>query len=335
MTQMPPVEDIDSFLSSLDFSDLSPTSYVQSYADEYSERPYETAVTFARFLLAAEGRREGACLDIGCGLGLFALVLKWAGARSVLAVDWDPSFVAAARRLAARASLEVTFEEAAADDAMAAGRGDVDAAFSYSFIEHVYDLDGHFRRVHGVLTDDGIYVAGTGISGLHPPTLLRYGHGHLSHERGSRDASSRRPGFRRRRLALIREAYPDMDPERAEWLARKTRGWAGQDLLRVVATAEGGRVQRRLPWWNLNSCDPRNGNWPDRLMSPRTARAAMRRAGFRAALVRPAQTPPARSSPSVAARLRAGAGRYLPGPLPFVLATGFTLVGRKDQTPAT
>jgi len=72
---------------------------------------HPTTATCLRLLcdLPLDGRRV---LDLGCGTGILALAAKKLGARRVLALDFDPAAVAAARRNARRNGIRgVTIEQ--------------------------------------------------------------------------------------------------------------------------------------------------------------------------------------------------------------------------------
>ena len=323
-------EDIEDLLASLNLAAILPTSYVQKYADYYAANIKDVARSYARILGAAgpiEGRRV---VDLGCGLAVFALVLDWAGAESVLGVDCDPCFVSAAQELARRSDRGFTIVQATVEDVLGDDSLCFDAAFSTSFLEHVYDLPGHFRAVLAGLAAHGSYVAETGVNGLHAPTVIRYRHDHRVAELGRQPVDENNPGFRERRCEIIRRALPGVDDRCAQRLARRTRGYAGEELLEAVQKRQAGSsVRRRVPWWSSNTCDPDSGYWPDRLMSPRTALREMRRAGFEAKLLPPASLAPSRLAPAPRDRAKAWFGRLAPNPTPYLVAGGFTVVGRK------
>lgn len=98
-------------------------------------------------------------LDVGCGTGTFAVLLKRLHPGvAVTGVDPDPKVLRRAAAKAARAGVDVAFDQGFADD-LAYPRASFDQVFS-SFMFHHLDLDGKrgmFREIRRILAPGGTF----------------------------------------------------------------------------------------------------------------------------------------------------------------------------------
>jgi len=110
-----------------------------------------------RLIAAAEIRAGQRVLDLGCGTGELSLAIKRLHPRArVIGADPDPKALARARKKAAQAGLEVTFEEAFGGDLPHAD-GSFDRVLSSLVLHHLTrdeKLDA-LREVRRVLAPDG------------------------------------------------------------------------------------------------------------------------------------------------------------------------------------
>ncbi len=114
-----------------------------------------SAEHFARYLFAstyAHGRRV---LDVACGVGYGAYILKLLGARQVVGVDRDAAAIELARRAYPCEGLEFRDGDAAALDL--AGPP-FDLIVSFETVEHVEDPDAFLRGLGRLLAPDGLLI---------------------------------------------------------------------------------------------------------------------------------------------------------------------------------
>ncbi|MFN0125322.1 MAG: 50S ribosomal protein L11 methyltransferase [Verrucomicrobiales bacterium] len=134
---------------------------------------HPTTATCLRLLcdLPLNGRRV---LDLGCGTGILGLAAKKLGARRVLAVDFDPAAVAAARRNARRNGIRgVTIEQ---HDILAWNPDEdpFDIILANIFADV---LTASFPKMKRLLAPDGLLIL-SGILDKSAPALLDEGQRH-------------------------------------------------------------------------------------------------------------------------------------------------------------
>lgn len=171
-----------------------------------------------RYRFAAIHCRDCTVLDIACGCGYGAAILRAGGAATVTGVDFDDSMIDIARREYAAPGIEFH----AADLMNWAGPGRFARIVCHDTLKYLPDPAGFLRRLRRMIADDGILVLSAYIT---PTTDINPYH-RRDFTRGSLSRLLRRCGFAvnteylqikrfgaGRALSLTREKRP-LDPER-------------------------------------------------------------------------------------------------------------------------
>ncbi|MSO70435.1 MAG: bifunctional 2-polyprenyl-6-hydroxyphenol methylase/3-demethylubiquinol 3-O-methyltransferase UbiG [Alphaproteobacteria bacterium] len=123
---------------------------------------------FIRDRLCAHCKRDAAAdrplrglklLDIGCGGGILAEPLARLGAQ-VTAIDAAAEAIAAARKHAQAAGLNIDYRATTADRLLAAGM-EFDAVCTLEVVEHVPDRDAFLAEAGALVKPGGALIAGT------------------------------------------------------------------------------------------------------------------------------------------------------------------------------
>lgn len=169
---------------------------------------------------------------------------------------------------------------------------DVHAVVSYDVMEHIYDVESHFRELALLSPRRSfrvIYASGANIENpwyVHAVT------------RKQREAENRNrkaePGHKERdslrsyhdiRGEIIRAHAPRLRADEIERLAKATRGLIKADIERTVDEyLTTGRVTYKIDH-PTNTCDPYTGNWCEHLMNISWLTRTVRRAGFSVAII--------------------------------------------------
>ncbi|MBI3694163.1 MAG: class I SAM-dependent methyltransferase, partial [Acidobacteria bacterium] len=110
---------------------------------------------FARYLFASafcEGKRV---LDVACGSGYGAYMLKIVGAAEVVGVDADPAAIETARRVYETPGLEFRIADATA---IHPPERPFDVVVSFETIEHVADAEAFLESVRRQLAPGGLFL---------------------------------------------------------------------------------------------------------------------------------------------------------------------------------
>ena len=120
--------------------------------------PAQPATAFWRAIeigaLVRHGLPRGTGLDFGCGDGILTdILLRHAGARSLVGIDIDPLEIAAARRFPFYERLHQS-----SDGSVPEPDASLDFALSNSVLEHVDDLDAALSEIARVLRPGGRFL---------------------------------------------------------------------------------------------------------------------------------------------------------------------------------
>lgn len=110
---------------------------------------------FARYLFAAGYARDRRVLDIACGPGYGARLLKLAGAREVAGIDRDARTIEFARRRYGAPGVEFRCADGAE---AAAGEPPFDLIVSFETLEHVEDPEAFLEGLKARLAPDGLLI---------------------------------------------------------------------------------------------------------------------------------------------------------------------------------
>jgi hypothetical protein len=162
----------------------------------------------------------------------------------------------------------------------------VDTMVSYDVIEHIYDLNGYFRKLPQ-LSDGTMRVVFASSANSHNPIINRQ---RMKAQRGIELKDRPKEWGHKERDALqsyfsirkgIISAYaPHLSPDEIEKLAQVTRGLIKKDIEKAVDDYCTGETLTCSPDHPSNTCDPLTGNWAEHLMDTDDVRKMLSRSGF-------------------------------------------------------
>lgn len=199
-------------------------------------------------------------VDYGGGSGFLSILAKEMGIGKVIYIDLNPNSVQTIKVL--KEILGV------GPDVILHGDSDRLANWCLSegvkpelliatdLIEHVYDLKSFFRQLTGI--NNSLYMIFTTASTPFNPYVKRRLH-KMMHE--SEFGLAGETGYRELRKEYISKLYPKMQIEELEPWASATRGLIFDDIKLAL---ESGILPKPID--SHNTCDPRNGNWAERIL---------------------------------------------------------------------
>lgn len=233
-------------------------------------------------------------VDYGAGSGILAFLAKELGIGTVVYEDIYEVSCADATRVAQVLGLPLDHVvcgdvEELVSYLRRAGLV-VNAIASYDVLEHIYDVEDHFRQLASAPLAPGffrlVYASGANIKNR------RYVRSTMKAQRADEN-EDRTPewGHKERdtlrafvdlRRDMIREHAPELAAEQVELLARATRGLRKDDIEKCVAEYQATGTISYRPDHPTNTCDPLTGNWSEHLIEPSWLEGVLRDAGFRA-----------------------------------------------------
>ncbi len=143
-----------SLASDARFWDRTSRKYAKS---AIADQPgYERTLDRTRTLLGSGDK----VLELGCGTGTTALQLA-SDVRDYLATDISAGMIAIAHeKLTAGPLPGLVFRTAAAED-LTADAGQFDAVLGFNYLHLVRDLPGTLRRIHALLSAEGLFISKT------------------------------------------------------------------------------------------------------------------------------------------------------------------------------
>jgi len=167
----------------------------------------------------------------------------------------------------------------------------IDAIASYDVVEHIYDVDLHFKELYALMGDNSsvIYASSANIAN---PLIVSV----LKKKQQTAEYSSRKEswGDKKRdtlkayfdaRYDIIKNIAPDFDDFTIKSLAEKTRGLNVSDINKFVEEyVKFGNIIYRNTHKN-NTCDPYTGNWCEHLMEFKWLKSVVEAPGFTCAII--------------------------------------------------
>jgi 2-polyprenyl-3-methyl-5-hydroxy-6-metoxy-1,4-benzoquinol methylase len=265
-----------------DFSNVSKIGYVQNYLNEYLKSIDNQISYYERIISLAGDINNKVILDIGCGFGVFAIVAKKCGAKKVIAIDNDEHFLDAARKVTGMMNSNIDIRMLPAEEIESLKGENIDVAFSSNFIEHVYDLKEHFKKVNLALNKNGIYVTETSMNALNLKSIKRLRPIHKNKEYFGPEA------YFDKRKELLKSKFNNLSDKEINMLSKKLNKFAKADLITSVNNyLTSGKIKNNYFDLLFNTCDPDSGFWPDKLLNPFHVKRYGRIAGFKSKLSRP------------------------------------------------
>jgi len=280
----------------LDISDYNRRYFGSHVASIRQVLQYYTYVLCCAFSQAARATDDLVFIDYGGGSGLLSLLARELGVRTAIYVDIydvscrDAELIARSLGLPADVYLTGDIDELLAF--LEERRIACDVLASVNVIEHIYDIEGFLSKL-GELPGPGLSVALSSDANDENPWERRSFarlHRRIEHEDRTRGWGHKErdslESYRSIRRRLISECAADLSCEELDRLAAATRGLRAADIrARVNAYRCTGEMPEE-PKHPTNTCDPRTGNWAERLLSPEYLRERLAGEGFGAEVLR-------------------------------------------------
>jgi len=216
-------------------------------------------------------------VDYGGGSGLLSLLAKEIGIKSVIYDDIYDVSCADIALLSHELGLALDHIICGDSDVMisylASRSLSADAVASYDVLEHIYDVEGHFRRLRN-LPGRRIRIVYASSANIENPWIVR-GLKKKQIEAESRSRASKwgakerdsLEAYLELRKKTIREYSRELAAGQVETLALQTRGLIKADIEKCVDDFLAHGTMSYAPNHPTNTCDPYTGNWCEHLMS--------------------------------------------------------------------
>ncbi|MEM7245869.1 MAG: methyltransferase domain-containing protein [Acidobacteriota bacterium] len=238
---------------------------------------------------------ELSLVDYGGGTGCLAFLAKELGVGTVVYDDIDP--VACQDVAVLGESLGVAPDHVVCGDVdhlvstLSRWELSVDAVVSYDVIEHVYDVEEHYRQLGRLPGHRLRIIHGSEANAANTRHARRVSRQQVVIENEDREP----PGFQGEpetlkayvelRKDIISARAPQVQGDELDRLARRTRGLRKDDIETLVDEyVATGRLDYE-PEHPTNTCDPLTGNWAEQLMDVSWLVSIAGRAGFQARIV--------------------------------------------------
>ena len=167
----------------------------------------------------------------------------------------------------------------------------IDAIASYDVVEHIYDVDLHFKELYALMGGNSnvIYASSANIAN---PLIVSV----LKKKQQTAEYSSRKEswGDKKRdtlkayfgaRFDIIKNIAPGLDEFTIKSLSEKTRGLNVNDIYKFIEeyVKSGNLIYRNAH--NTNTCDPYTGNWCEHLMEFKWLESVVKAPGFTCTII--------------------------------------------------
>lgn len=207
-------------------------------------------------------------IDYGGGSGFLSMLAKQAGIGRVIYIDLNPDSVDTIRILKALAGTGPDIILHGDSDTLAdwcsANKVKPQLLIATDLIEHVYDLSAFFDNLAAI--DNKMQMLFTTASTPFNPYVKRKLH---------RLMTTWEKEYYALRLHYIHLHFPALSPAEAKEAARKTRGLTFPHIRKAVENGSYPLLKDAF-----NTCDPRNGNWTERILPIETYRSLAKPFGY-------------------------------------------------------
>ncbi len=207
-------------------------------------------------------------IDYGGGSGFLSMLAKQAGIGRVIYIDLNPDSVDTIRVLKALAGTGPDIILHGDSDTLAdwcsANKVKPQLLIATDLIEHVYDLSAFFANLAAI--DNKMQMLFTTASTPFNPYVKRKLH---------RLMTTWEKEYYALRLHYIHLHFPALSPTEAKEAARKTRGLTFPHIRKAVENGSYPLLKDAF-----NTCDPRNGNWTERILPIETYRSLAKPFGY-------------------------------------------------------
>jgi 2-polyprenyl-3-methyl-5-hydroxy-6-metoxy-1,4-benzoquinol methylase len=162
----------------------------------------------------------------------------------------------------------------------------INAIISYDVLEHIYDVESHFRKLSSLSESQFrvVYASTANIANprrvhLIKKTQIEVEYKNREKKWGHKERDSLQ-AYLEVRKNIISSYAPDLSSEQVEELARFTRGLIQRDIEKCVDEyRRQGSIAYR-PDHPTNTCDPYTGNWCEHLMNFGWLKQILKNEGF-------------------------------------------------------
>lgn len=268
-------------LAAVDFDSLPVSEYNKRYirrmkpALKYYMSIYASCLQRGMEALRAESPANLSLVDFGGGSGFLSLLAAQAGFGEITYVDLNPKSVATVRLLKERLSFGPTeILQGSSGELLAWSKGKghkPQLLVATDLIEHVYDLRVLFKDL-AEMNDRLVMLFTTASTPYNPFIRKRLYRWMDACEKGTME----QPNYRTLRYDFIRKEFPNASEEEAGYWADLTRGLVFGDIQRALDSGDFPALPGKH-----NTCDPRSGNWMERVLPVTEYRNLAEGIGFR------------------------------------------------------
>lgn len=162
----------------------------------------------------------------------------------------------------------------------------ISAITSYDVLEHIYDVESHFKKLACLSSNKlrVVYASGANIKNLRSVRALKKNQIEAEYKAKAKKWGNKErdtlQAFLNVRKNMISEYAPDLSLEIVEHLARSTRGLIQRDIEKCVDEFRlKGSISYQIDH-ATNTCDPYTGNWCEHLMDFDWIEQIVKNAGF-------------------------------------------------------
>jgi len=229
-------------------------------------------------------------LDLGCGFGLMATIVRLYGASEVVGYDLNIEKIELFQRLLTHLGSDIEKVEPVLGDSSMISYPDqsFNVVIANESLSHIGDLGASIGEVYRVLKPGGSFLIRDGNNSLFLPGRVQRRIFWRRVEKGPVDPLWFRSTdlilpYVEIRKKMILQRWPEMVPDKAQLLAGKTAGMFGDEILRAVEEfEEKGDISKCQEFGYRN---PITGEFPEREMNPFHLQNKLRTAGFAVSFV--------------------------------------------------
>lgn len=230
-------------------------------------------------------------MEVGGGTGVLSLLAKALGFGRVIYNDIYDVSAKDARTIAQAFDLVaddyVVGDSPAIKAFMSSHKISADVVVGNEIVEHVYDLDSFISEISSIICPGGFLVMGTHANSRNPFLRRSFSEMHYNSEirgfekvEGWKERDSTESYFSLR-LAKVRQIAPDLPVTEQMKVAKLTRGMILKDVEQALAQyRKSGKIENDT-LSSTNTCDPRTGNWAEKLIPFRTYRSIFEKHGLK------------------------------------------------------
>jgi 2-polyprenyl-3-methyl-5-hydroxy-6-metoxy-1,4-benzoquinol methylase len=281
-------------LGSINLAESGLSPYNQKYLNNYLQE-YTFYIRFYTQVLITTLRElkkpveDSVFVDYGGGSGFFSFLAKDLGFKTVVYNDIYDVSVADTKILSKETGILIDHFvcgdiDVLADQINQSGL-EVDLICSFEVIEHIYNLENWFRsaqKINGAVT----LVFSSSANIKNPYIVQRLKKAQKKAELfgcekvwGSKERDTIRP-FLEIRKEIISELNPGLEANQVERLAKLTRGFNKEDIIKEVKEYLNSGKEIKPLAHPTNTCDPYTGNWSEHFINHKWLKDLVQHNGF-------------------------------------------------------